>query len=240
TVQTPDGVSPTGGKDFLYIERPVVTAIAPTGGPLAGGTAVKITGTHLEDVGTPAPTAVLFGSKPAKFTVDTALSSGKNVTTITATAPSGTAGSLDVTVTTPGGRSATGAAGKFTYYPSPVLNSVTPTEGTTLGGTAVTLKGTSLLGTNAVYFGTTLATSFTVTNSTTLSATSPPGSGKVAVRVTTPGGTSSSMAAPSFTYKKPDVKTTGTSATVPVACPKTTMGGCTGTTTITTRSSLSQ
>jgi IPT/TIG domain len=85
-------------------EVPAVTAISPQKGPAAGGTTVTIAGTDLGGA-----TAVEFGaSNPATITANTA-------TQITVTAPAGAPGTVDVTVTTPGGTSATSAASEFTY-----------------------------------------------------------------------------------------------------------------------------
>ena len=51
-----------------------------------------------------------------------------SATSITATAPAGT-GTVDVTVTTPGGTSATSSADQFTYVPAPTVGNVSPTSG---------------------------------------------------------------------------------------------------------------
>ncbi|MFG2191693.1 IPT/TIG domain-containing protein [Streptomyces sp. NPDC048639] len=67
---------------------------------------------------------------------------------------------------------------------------ITPNQGSTGGGTAVTINGTNLTGTSAVRFGSKLATDVVVVNPTTVTATSPSGSGTVDVTLTTPGGTS--------------------------------------------------
>jgi hypothetical protein len=82
---------------------PTVTNVNPGSGPAAGGTSVTITGT-----GFTGTTAIKFGStSAASFTVNSAAS-------ITAISPHGT-GTVDVTVTTPNGTSATTAADRFTY-----------------------------------------------------------------------------------------------------------------------------
>ena len=79
---------------FKYV--PSVTSVSPASGPTAGGTSVTINGT-----GFTGATAVSFGGTAAStFTVN---SSSK----ITATAPAESAGTVDITVTTPGGTSAT-------------------------------------------------------------------------------------------------------------------------------------
>ena len=82
---------------------PTVTSVSPNNGPR--GSAVTVTGTNFYGV-----TAVKFGSTAAtSFNVNSA-------TSITATAPAGSVGSIvDVTVTTGPGTSATSAADQFTY-----------------------------------------------------------------------------------------------------------------------------
>jgi hypothetical protein len=73
---------------------PAVTTLSPTIGPVAGGTSVTITGTAFTGA-----TAVKFGSTAAtSFTVNSA-------TAITAKAPAGSSGMVEVTVTTPNGTS---------------------------------------------------------------------------------------------------------------------------------------
>lgn len=67
---------------------------------------------------------------------------------------------------------------------------ISPNQGSSGGGTLVTITGTNLTGTTAVHFGTRSATSVTVVNATTVTAVSPAGSGAVDVTVTTPAGTS--------------------------------------------------
>lgn len=89
--------------DFTPPPAPTVTAISPTSGSTTGGTGVTITGTDL--TGT---TAVTFGSKAVSFRVVSA-------TSITVVSPAGTAGVVDLTVTTPSGTSATSSADQFTY-----------------------------------------------------------------------------------------------------------------------------
>jgi IPT/TIG domain-containing protein len=67
---------------------------------------------------------------------------------------------------------------------------ISPNQGSSGGGTLVTITGTNLSGTSAVRFGTKLATSVTNVSPTTVTAVSPSGNGSVGVTVTTPGGTS--------------------------------------------------
>jgi hypothetical protein len=72
-----------------------------------GGNTVTVTGT-----GFTGASAVSFGSTPAtSFTV-------KSDSSITATVPAGAVGIDDVTVTTPGGTSATSTADRYVYHPT--------------------------------------------------------------------------------------------------------------------------
>ncbi len=172
-VTTTGGTS--NGLGFTYTTAtPVVTSLAPPQGPTAGGNTVTLTGSALSGA-----SAVRFGAVGAAFTVVSA-------TQITATAPAGT-GTVFVNVTTPGGIS---AGLVYTYLGTPVLTSVTPSQGSTAGGNTVTLTGSGLTGATAVLFGGTAAPSFTVVSATQITAAVPSGTpGAVPVTVTTPAGT---------------------------------------------------
>ena len=82
---------------------PTVTAISP-----AGGTVVTITGSNLTGA-----TVVAFGGNAASVVIVT------SATQVTAAAPPGLAGTVDVTVTTPGGTSTTSSGDQFTYLAAP-------------------------------------------------------------------------------------------------------------------------
>ena len=192
TVTTSSGISATSTADqFAYIAAPTVTAVSPTGGPIAGGTGVVITGTSFTGA-----TAVKFGATAATaFTVNSA-------TQITATSPAGSAGSVDVTVTTPVGTSATSAADQYLYAAAPTVTSVSPTGGPTVGGTPIVITGTNFTGATAVKFGSTVA-SAVVVSATQINVNSPAGSaGTVDITVTTPGATSATGAADQFTISR--------------------------------------
>jgi probable HAF family extracellular repeat protein len=104
TVTSPDGTNESASADnFRYIPAPTIGRLRPGSGPQAGGTDVKIKGTDFAGA-----TEVDFGSTPASsFTIN-------NPTLITAIAPAGS-GTVDVTVTTPGGTSTIAASGRFRY-----------------------------------------------------------------------------------------------------------------------------
>jgi hypothetical protein len=109
---------------------PTVTAISPTIGSADGETTVTITGTDFTNV-----SAVLFGTTSAKtYTVD-------SDTSITATAPAGTAGTASaVAVKTPGGTSVTGDGQLYTFDRNLLTDlsfpSASVAPGTTIRGSA--------------------------------------------------------------------------------------------------------
>lgn len=74
---------------------------------------------------------------------------------------------------------------------APVVGSVSPTSGTSAGGTSVVVAGSLLTGATAVTFGATDAASFTVDSDSQITAVSPAhAAGTVAIVVTTPDGSS--------------------------------------------------
>src|SRR5206468_1914633 len=105
TVATPYGVSATSTADqYTYTATaPAVTGIDPATGPAAGYAQVTILGSNFNGA-----TGVSFGGTAA--TAFTVLSA----TMINATTPAGTAGTVDVTVTSPYGTSATATADQYT------------------------------------------------------------------------------------------------------------------------------
>jgi hypothetical protein len=181
----------TATAAFTYIPPPIVTGVAPNKGPTAGGLPVVVTGT-----GFTGTTSVNFGVRSASFQVN-------SDTQIMATSPSGSAGPVDVTVTTSAGTSTASAADRFTYFAPPTVNSISPNNGPVVGATSVTITGTNFTSASAVKFGSNTAT-FTVSSATQIVANSPAGSaGIVDVTVATPGGTSATSASDKFSYGSP-------------------------------------
>ena len=105
---------------------------------------------------------------------------------------------VDVTVTTPDGKSPISSADRFSY--APVVTGISPIAGALAGGTSVTITGAGFTGATAVDFGTVAATAFTFVSDTQITATSPAGTGMVDVTVTTPEGTSAASPADQFSY----------------------------------------
>jgi hypothetical protein len=116
---------------------PVVSKVAPATGFTTGGTVVTISG-----AGFTGATAVAFGGISASFTVT-------NDASISATSPPGSAGVVDITVTSPNGTSSTSPADQFTYTvdASPTVVPCTPnctnTVSTPLNATSVSATGSS-------------------------------------------------------------------------------------------------
>ncbi|MDH2401900.1 IPT/TIG domain-containing protein, partial [Bradyrhizobium sp. SSUT18] len=210
TVTTNGVTSATSAADhYTYVAAPTVTSVAPTAGPTGGSTTVTIGGTGFV-VG--ATTVNFGGAAGTGVTVNSA-------TSITVTSPPGAAGTVDVTVTTAGGTSATSASDKFTYLATPTVTSVAPTTGPTAGSTTVTIGGTGfVIGATTVNFGGAAGTGVNVTSATSLTVTSPPGAaGTVDVTVTTAGGTSATSASDKFTYLAAPTVTSVAPTTGPTA-----------------------
>ena len=184
---TTPGGSAAAGKFTYMTPAPAVTGFSPSSGTTAGGTAVTISGTNLAGA-----TGVSFGGAAGKVTADSG-------TQITVTSPPGT-GTVSITVTTPGGSA---AAGKFTYVtPAPAVTAISPSSGTTDGGTTVTITGTNLAGATSVSFGG-LAGRIISDSGTQITVVSPSGKGTVYITVTTAAGTSAPTAACEYTYVVP-------------------------------------
>ena len=193
SITTPGGQV---GIPFTYsltgYPAPTVASISATSGPLAGGNTAVITGTNFVS-----GAVVSFGGVVARNIVNSG-------TQITATVPSGVAGTVDVGIATPGGAATLSSAYTYTSASptAPTITAVSPSSGSTAGGTSVVITGTDLTGATAVNFGSTAASSFTVNSATQITAVSPAGAaGAVNVAVTTAGGTATSNGA--FTYAVP-------------------------------------
>ncbi|WP_174997230.1 IPT/TIG domain-containing protein [Pandoraea iniqua] len=188
-VSTTGGTSATSSNDqFTYRPAPAISGLSVTVGSPAGGTQTKITGT-----GFTGTTSVTFNGSPATtFNID-------SDTQITVTSPAGSAGTVNVVVTTPNGTSAVGPSSQFTYAAPPTVLSLGPTTGSTAGGDSVTITGSNFYnGVTTVKLGGNTAT-ITAISSTTITITTPAGSpGAATLTVDTPGGTSTTGGA--FTY----------------------------------------
>ena len=209
-VTNPDGQSGrlTGGFNYETPASapPAVSSVTPSSGPVGGGTSVSIAGAGFTSGAT-----VSFGTAAASSVSVT------STTAITAVAPSGDAGKVDVVVTNPDGQAGRLIEG-FTYVASgppppppppvpgpaaPTLSGVSPLSGPTAGGTAVTLSGTGFVSGATVTLDGTPASNVSVANATTITATTPAhAAGAVDVVVTNPDGQSGRRSG-GFTYEAP-------------------------------------
>jgi hypothetical protein len=183
TVTNATGTNSAGTADtFSYL--PQLTKISPSSG--AAGAKITLTGTNLKTV-----TAVSFGGVAA--TNVKAVSD----TSVTATVPA-SSGTVSLTLTSPGGTSATVTKGAFTYS-APAIKSISPKYGADTGGKTVTFTGTNLGGVATVVFGARTATA-TVVSQTKLTAVAPVGTGTVTLGANWAGGLVSAPASLTYSY----------------------------------------
>ena len=184
------------GQNFSYnYPQPIITSFTPTSGP--SGTVITIKGSGLTDTRT-----VTIGNISA--------SSYNVVSDSVLTAVVSSANSTDIQLTTPGGFAYTTG---FTYT-GPIINSFTPTTGTT--GTQVTFTGNNLTGVTAITFGGVPAASFSVLSPTSIIAVVASGrSGPVTI--TSPSGVAtvySFLMVPQVTSFTPASGVVGTVVTI--------------------------
>ena len=114
---------------------PGIGSVSPPFGPETGGTAVTISGTYFENA-----SAVKFGSKSATFAAPTC--DGLGNCTIVATSPAAAAGTVNITVTTPGGTTPA-TNDQFTY--DLAWNSLTATGPSGREGAAMVNDGAKVV-----------------------------------------------------------------------------------------------
>ncbi len=233
TVSTPGGTSPVNTNDqYTYAVLPTVTNVTPGAGSPAGGNDVIVagsgfTGTTDVFVGTNDINASPCPGSPTSpcFTVDSA-------TQITVEdLPAHAAATVDVTVQTPAGTSATSLADQYLYASAPTVASVSPAFGLLGGGNTVTVNGTgfdpagvgptqvSVGATNitAPCLGTPTSPCFSVVSDSQITVEDFPGgaAASVDITVTTVGGPSAVTGADTYTYVPPPAVTSVAPATGP-------------------------
>jgi len=186
--------STSGGNYTLKLPAPTATSSSPASGPTAGGTAMTINGTNFVSGAT-----VLVGGKPATNVVVVGSQ------TLTLTTPAHAAGVVNLVVTNPDQQAATRASAYTYIAPAPTISSISPSSGTTLGGTAVTVTGANFATGAVVKIGGVNATSTTFVSPTTLTAsTAAKAAGMNAVTVSNADGQTTPInGAVSFTYVIP-------------------------------------
>ncbi|HYH09727.1 MAG TPA: IPT/TIG domain-containing protein [Thermoanaerobaculia bacterium] len=186
TIVNPDHAAGQSLNAFTYRG---VSTISPDKGPVAGGTAVTITG-----FGFSGASNVTFGGAAAtSFNV-------VSDTQITAITPAHAAGLVDVTVNA-GGNAYTLTNGFRFLEPPPTISSITPTFGPSTGNTAITINGSGFLPGIEVFLGGAKATGVNVVSATQLTAVTTPGvAGTVNVIVKNSDGQSATRTN-GFTYR---------------------------------------
>ena len=183
---------------YMYEEvaRPRVSGVSPSSGPAAGGTTVTITGS-----GFTGTENVRFGEKYA-WDLTVADDSHLRVTT-----PESPPGLVPVSVKNDVGvGSSQEPSAMFLYeFPFPELTSISPSSGSTLGGTVVSITGSGLSGATEVQFGGIRGTGLTVIDDRWLTVISPPNPpGTVGISVINPDHAGNSAGAASvFRYDIP-------------------------------------
>jgi hypothetical protein len=167
---------------FFYIPPPQVFGLSPDTGPPTGLIPVSISGKGFVEFDAGVNT-VTVGGLPATDVVTVSDS------TITCVIPTGL-GPAVVTVTNNNGSGSKSAG--YRYFPPPTVFSITPAEGTPLGGTAVTILGTGFQanspGANTVTFNNVAATSITTVDDNTITCVTPSRDGLATVKVSNSNG----------------------------------------------------
>ena len=106
------------------------------------------------------------------------------------------------TVAPSGSRPGQEIALRAEVQPAPAITGMSPSSGSIVGGTKVTIAGTDFNGTSEVKFGSIPAASFTVISETEIAAVTPRSkkAGRVDVSVTTIAGTNSATGSGRFNY----------------------------------------
>ncbi len=200
TVTLTDDAGASVTSTFLLAVNPpvpTVSSVSPSSGGTAGGTTVTLRGTNF--VGTP---TVTFGS-----------AAGTNVTvvdstTLTVTSPAGSSGLALVQVTTAGGTSAGSPSIDFNYIAPPTITGIDRDAAREAGGTTVNVFGSGFSQSGLIVrVGGTVVSGPIVQDDGRITITTPAGSGKVSISVSTDFGTSADTPADDFTYVPPPVIT---------------------------------
>jgi hypothetical protein len=173
---------PGDGHQFPF--GPLLLAVLPNNGPVAGGGTVQLLGLGLSDA-----TGVLFGTTPATIVADDP-SVGL---TLTVTVPAHSDGTVPVTVVTSRGTS-NPVSYTYTTPPAPTpptAVSINPVSGPVADTTPFVITGTDLAGASVTFNGIPAAVLGTDPSGTLVFGISPAGAaaGSVPVVVTTASGT---------------------------------------------------
>jgi ABC-type Fe3+ transport system substrate-binding protein len=184
-------------------EEPTVTGVNPSSGDAGETLDVTITGTNLTDA-----SAVNFGAGISvnSYTVDSETKITANITV----AANATAGSRNVSATTPDGTGTKTGGFTVTVLPGPSVIGVSPSSGEVGDSLNITIMGTNLTDASAVSLGTGITVnSFSVNSATQITASiaiaANTAAGSRDVSVTTPLGTGTATGG--FTVTSPQAPT---------------------------------
>lgn len=208
-ITNPDGQM-SSPSIFTYMPMPLVNSVAPSSGPVSGGTTITMTGTGFVSI---------LDVKIDSFVCTNLVVVSS--TQLTCIAPTHVAGSASVTITSTDGQSST-TPNAFMYNAPPVITSLNRNSGPLTGGLPITINGAGFMPGATVDIGGASCTSVTVTNSNTLSCvTSSHSAGPKSLTVTNPDSQTASLAG-NFTYRESfistwQISTPGESITLPLA-----------------------
>ncbi len=154
-----DGQTSLLTNGYLYAEAPVLSSISPNSGTTAGGNSVTITGSFFTS--TP---EVRFAGLDCNNIVFI------DANTLTCDTPAHPTGFVTVEVEN-GDQQVDSLTFAYNYLADPILSSISPNAGTTLGSTAVTISGTGFLPGDTITIGGVSCSSLTVVNDSTITCT---------------------------------------------------------------------
>ena len=199
TVTNADTQSGSLASSFTYQGAPTISGVSPSGGDIAGGTLITISG---DQYFAGASVTLDVAGTPAACGGVTVV----NINTITCTTVAHAAGPVSVRVLNTDTQAGTLANG-FTYRPPPTVSLISPTGGPTAGGTPVTISGANFISGSTVTLGGVACTSPTFVSAATLTCTSGgPGAGLGDVVVTLPDNQTGTLSN-GFTYQNPPTVT---------------------------------
>jgi len=227
TTQSTDGTSTqtsatTNADTYAYAPTPSVTNVSPGTGPTGGGNTVRLTGTGFKSSYGPGANFSTTDVTVDATDITTTPCSGSpsspcfNVTSATQITvedfPAHAAGTVDITVATPGGTSSTGPGDEYVYAVLPTVTGVAPAAGPSAGGNTVVVTGTGFIGATLVSIGSNGVSSpcpgspsspcFTVNSTTQITVQGLPAHAPAAVDITvqTPAGTSATSSPDQYVY----------------------------------------
>lgn len=193
-----------------FADQPAVNSMLPTNGDAAGGFVTVISGSGFATGATVRFGAVLSTNVTVAGT-----------TMIIARVPAGVAGSSQIVVITNPDSLAVAVPVQFTYDGAPLsVTSVSPSIGSSFGGTLVAVSGNGFLPGAVVMFGSTPGTSVSVTSPTLLTVVAPTGTfGSVVNVIVTNTSGASAGAQGVYTFGSSTGTTSGSQPTISSVSP---------------------